>query len=235
MSEWLWAAIAFACGAAVGAWRASRNRPAAVEPLEPRAVCDPTGVAPAPPPAPPHLIGLITQALREPLRELRRSGLAPEVQARLERLSWQMRMLLAPARPMRSVPASPLSLLQEAAAEVPLLRDGRVTASWSVLTRQPAHVDPERMRAVFRELLASGAELAGDRGRMGIKILPGSQPGYPVQIEIEIGRRNSEADALSMLVARHVVEAQGGRLEADGSVTRIRLRHSAPEPATSVA
>jgi hypothetical protein len=236
MTEWVWAAAGLMCGALLAWWlaprRTGREPDAGAAPPE-----DPVArpAEEASPPPPPHLISLISQALREPLRELRRTGAAPRVRAQLERLGWQMRMLVAPARPMRAVPASPLALLQEAAAEVPLLRDGRVTASWSILNRQPAHVDPERMRAAFRELLASGADLAGERGRMGIKILPGPEPGYPVQIEIEIGRRGSEADALAMLVARQIVEAQGGRLETDGAITRIRLRHTAPEPATSVA
>jgi hypothetical protein len=185
---------------------------------------------------PPHLLTLIGQALREPLRELKRAGAPAEVIAKLERLAWQARMLVAPPRPMRALPSSPLSLLQEAAEQVPLLRDGKVGASWSVLNRQPAHVDPERMRAVFRELLTTGSAEAGERGRVGIRILQGVEPGYPVQIEIEIGRRGTEVEPLALIVARHIVETQGGRLDVDGAVTRIHLRSApAAEPIASVA
>ena len=116
-----------------------------------------------------------------------------------------------------------------------MLNDGDIGASWSLLNRQPVHVDPERMRAAFRELLISSAETAGPSGRLGIKVLPGTEPGYPVKIEVEIGRRGVDPDPLSMLVTRHIVEAQGGRLEIDGNVTRILLRKSAPEPVSSVA
>jgi hypothetical protein len=187
-------------------------------------------------PPPPHLLALLAQALREPLRELKRAQASEEVIAKLERVAWQARMLVSRPRPMRALPSSPLSLLQEAAEQVPLLRDGRVGASWSVLNRQPAHVDPERMRAVFRELLTTGSAEAGERGRMGIRILPGSEPGYPVQIELEIGRRGTEVEPLALLVARHIVETQGGRLDVDGAVTRIHLRSAPPaEPVASVA
>ncbi|MCP4007144.1 MAG: hypothetical protein GY725_23425 [bacterium] len=186
--------------------------------------------------APPHLITLLGQAIRGSLRQLRRcDGFSPEALAPLERIVWQTRMLVSRPRPMQAKPTSPISLLQEAAEEVPQLRDGIVGASWSLLNRQPAHVDPERMRAAFRELLVSGAEIAGKNGRMGIKILQGSEPGFPVRIEIEIGRRGTEPDPLTMLVTRHLIEAQGGRLEVDGNVTRILLRNAAPEVESSVA
>ena len=180
--------------------------------------------------APPYLIALIGDAIREPLRQLRRSGDVPgDALERLERVAWQTRMLVARPRPMRAAPTSPIALLQEAAEQIPLLRDGSVGASWSLLNRQPVHVDPERMRAAFRVLLESGAELAGEGGRIGIKILRGEAQGFPVQIEIEIGRRGTELDALSMLVTRHLIESQGGRIEIDGNITRVFLRNAGPE------
>ena len=244
MSALGWTLLGFAMGAGSAALWIRLRGSSSVEQTE-APLSSPSEVArPAPTPqhpepeaevAPPHLIGLIVQALRDPLRELRRSDSAPEALAKLERLLWQIRMVSARPRPMRSVPSAPLALLQAAAEEVPLLRDGRVGASWSILNRQPAHVDPERMRAVFRELLACGAEIAGSKGRMGIKILPGLEPDFPVQIEIEIGRRGTEVDPLVLLATRHVVETQGGRLELDGNVTRIHLRNCAPEPVASVA
>ena len=179
---------------------------------------------------PPHLIALIGDAIREPLRQLRRSGEVPsDALQRLERIAWQMRMLVARPRPMHAAPTSPISLLQEAAEQIPLLRDGSVGASWSLLNRQPVHVDPERMRAAFRALLESGAELAGEGGRIGIKILRGEASGFPVQIEIEIGRRGTELDPLAMLVTRHLIESQGGRIEIDGNMTRVFLRNAGPE------
>jgi len=182
--------------------------------------------------APPHLIALIGDAIREPLRQLRRSGGVPrDALDRLERIAWQMRMLVARPRPMHAAPTSPIALLQEAAEQIPLLRDGSVGASWSLLNRQPVHVDPERMRAAFRALLESGAELAGAGGRIGIKILRGDAQGFPVQIEIEIGRRGTELDPLSMLVTRHLIESQGGRIEIDGNMTRVLLRNAGPEEA----
>jgi hypothetical protein len=245
----IWGLVGFAAGAAA-VFLLLRRRPA-LEPV--RAADTPQENAPAlsvvegegdalpdrpiaaAPPAP-HLLTLIVQALREPLRELKRAQAPEEAIAKLERVAWQARMLVARPRAMRALPTSPLSLLQEAAEQVPLLRDGRVGASWSVLNRQPAHVDPERMRAVFRELLATGSAEAGERGRMGIRILPGSEPGYPVQIEIEIGRRGTEVEPLALLVARHIVETQDGRLDVDGAVTRIHLRSApAAEPVASVA
>ncbi len=180
--------------------------------------------------APPYLIALIGEAMREPLRQLRRASNVPVgALDRLERVAWQMRMLVARPRPMRAAPTSPISLLQEAAEQIPLLRDGSVGASWSLLNRQPVHVDAERMRAAFRALLESGAELAGEGGRIGIKILRGEATGFPVQIEIEIGRRGTELDALSMLVTRHLIESQGGRIEIDGNMTRVYLRNAGPE------
>lgn len=181
--------------------------------------------------AAPHLIALIGEAIREPLRLLRRASDAPsDAIARLERIAWQTRMLVSRPRPMRAAPTSPIALLQEAAEQIPLLRDGTVGASWSLLNRQPVYVDSDRVRGAFRGLLESGAELAGPGGRVGIKIQHGKQPGFPVQIEIEIGRRGVELDPLVLLVTRHLVESQGGRLEIDGNVTRILLRNTAAEP-----
>jgi hypothetical protein len=243
----IWALIGFAAGAGA-AWLAlQRGRAPARAPTH--SVAEEAALAAVPPAeeavperklqavdsAPPHLLSLLGQALREPLRELKRAEAPVEVIAKLERVAWQARMLVARPRPMRSLPSSPLALLQEAAEQVPLLRDGKVGASWSVLNRQPAHVDPERMRAVFRELLTTGSAEAGERGRMGIRILPGSEPGYPVVIEIEIGRRGTEVEPLSLLVSRHIVETQGGRLEVDGAITRIHLRSAPAEPVSSVA
>ncbi len=237
-----WVLTGFAAGAAAALFAASRRTPAPPpeRPLELLAAPveragEPAGTETPGADAPPHLLALFATALRGPLRELRRLPAAGEPLARLEQLAWQLRMLTSRPRPMKAQPVSPLALLQEAAEEVPQLREGKVGASWSILNRQPAHIDPERMRGAFRELLASGAELAGAEGRMGIRILQGSDEGYPVEIEIEIGRRGSEPDSLSLLVARHIVEGQGGRLDIDGGITRIRLRNAAPEPATSVA
>ncbi len=177
----------------------------------------------------PHLISLIAEAIREPLRQLRRTeGHSAEVVERLERIAWQARMLVSRPRPMQAKPTAPMTLLQEAAEEVPLLRDGVVSVSWSLINRQPIELDPERTRGAFRELLAAGAEAATAGGRIGVKILPGVESGYPVRIEVEIGMRGSEMDSLSFLVARRILESQGARLEVDGNVTRIQLRNAAP-------
>jgi len=54
-----------------------------------------------------------------------------------------------------------------------------------------------------------------------------------VQIEIEIGQRGVELDPLGVLVTRHLVESQGGRVEVDGNVTRILLRSAAADPAVA--
>jgi hypothetical protein len=246
VSGLIWGLLGFAAGVGV-ALAALRRRVAPV--LLPRAAGEESapalavleasagGIAPGTEgvAAPPHLLTLLGQALREPLRELKRADAPADVIAKLERVAWQARMLVARPRPMRALPSSPLSLLQEAAEQVPLLRDGKVGASWTVLNRQPAHVDPERIRAVFRELLTTGSAEAGERGRVGIRILQGSEPGYPVQIEIEIGRRGTEVEPLALIVARHIVETQGGRLDVDGAVTRIHLRSAPAEPVASVA
>jgi hypothetical protein len=178
----------------------------------------------------PHLIGLLARAFREPLAQLRRSEDCPaEALRQLERIAWQTRMLCSAPRPMQGKLLSPISLLQEVAEEDPLLRNGSVVVSWSLLNRHPVHVDPERARAAFREIFAASAERCGEGGRMAIRILQGSADGYPVQIEVEIGRPGVEADSLAFLVARHVLESQGGRVEVDGCITRIQLRGSLPE------
>ncbi len=184
----------------------------------------------------PHLLSLFAEALREPLRQLRREpARAAEAVERLERIVWQARMLVSRPRPMQATATSPIALLQEAAEEVPLLRDGIVTASWSLLNRQPIELDPERTRGAFRELLAAGAEAASEGGRLGIKILQGQDSGFPVRIEVEIGRRGTETDSLSFLVARHLLESQGAQLEVDGNLTRIQLRNAAPSDAELAA
>ncbi|HTO71731.1 MAG TPA: hypothetical protein VMR31_17860 [Myxococcota bacterium] len=218
---------------------ASEGTPAAAPALpEPKPLAPVRELAPVAEPAErtaaPHLIALIGEAIREPLRLLRRTSDPPaDAIAALERIAWQTRMLVARPRPMRAAPTSPIALLQEAAEEIPLLRDGSVGASWSLLNRQPVYVDSDRIRGAFKALLESGAELAGPGGRVGIKILQGKLPGFPVQIEIEIGQRGVELDPLGALVTRHLVESQGGRVEVDGNVTRILLRNAAADPAVA--
>jgi hypothetical protein len=245
------AVLGFGAGA-LGAWLVLRTRrPAAIAPVasEPELAVEPkplvavrervddTAPARAVGAAPPHLLTLIADAMRDPLQKLRRSQEVPrDALELLERIAWQTRMLVSRPRPMRAAPTSPIALLQEAAEQIPLLRDGSVGASWSLLNRQPVHVDADRMRAAFRCLLLAGAELAGEGGRLGIKIQPGGAAGFPVQIEMEIGRRGTELDPFSLLVARHLIEGQGGRIDLDGNVTRILLRSAAAEePVASVA
>jgi len=235
--------LGFALGVGLGALWFRRARHAPAEPVAAEApaetkiltpVRDPNADEPVERAAAPHLIALIGDAIREPLRLLRRASDTPsEVVTRLERVAWQTRMLVSRPRPMRAAPTSPVALLQEAAEQIPLLRDGSVGASWSLLNRQPVYVDSDRIRGAFRGLLESGAELAGPGGRVGIKILHGKVAGFPVQIEIEIGRRGTELDPLVLLVTRHLIESQGGRLEVDGNVTRILLRNAAADPAVA--
>jgi len=238
----LFVLLGFVLGVGSAAFLFREKRPEVVEPVEVAAqpeiktltavrepVADDEERATAP-----HLITLVGDALREPLRLLRRVSDPPaEVIAQLERIAWQTRMLVSRPRPMRAAPTSPVSLLQEAAEQIPLLRDGSVGASWSLLNRQPVYVDSERIRGAFKALLESGAELAGPGGRVGIKILQGKVSGFPVQIEIEIGRRGAELDPLVLIVTRHLVESQGGKLELDGNVTRILLRSNAADPAVA--
>ena len=171
-----------------------------------------------------HVIALIARALRDPLHLLRRGGDPGKGIARLERVAWRARMLASRPRPMQSQPVSPIALLQEAAQEVELVRLGKVAASWGLLTRQPVYVDPARSRAAFRELLTAAAESAGEGARIAIRIHEGCRDGYPVQIEIEVGRRGSELEALPCRVARHLLLSQGARFEVDGGVVRVELR-----------
>jgi hypothetical protein len=176
-----------------------------------------------------HVLTLFAHALREPLRALRRSEAPPELILSVERVAWQARMLNAAPRPMKAKPSSPIGLLQEAAEQVEWLRLGKVAVSWGLMTRQPVHVDPERARGAFRELLQAGAEATGEGGRLAIRIHEGEIEGYPVQIEIEIGRRGAEPDPLPARVARHLLESQGARVEIDATLTRISLRAQPPE------
>ena len=207
---------------------------------------EPSGAAPEPEPArqvpsaeeadaDPNGVTLLANALRAPLARLRRSeDCPPEAVEELERIAWQARMLVSRPRPMKSMPVSPISLLQEAAEQVEKLRLGKVPASWTLRNRQPVHLDPDRARAAFRELLTTAADTAGEGGRVGIRILPGSDPGYPVRVELEIGRRGSEPDALAFRVAERLLRGQGARVEVDGQRIGISLR-SAPAEAAQTA
>ena len=177
------------------------------------------------PPLSTHLVSLFARAIREPLVQLRRSeGCPPDALLRLERLAWQTRMVVSRPRPMQAKLVSPMTLLQEAAEEVPILQAGQVGASWSLMNRRPVQLDPDRARAAFREILTASAESCGEGGRLAIRIAAGTEDGYPVQVEIEIGQRGAEADPLSFLVARHLLETQGARVDVEGGITRIRLR-----------
>ncbi len=187
--------------------------------------------AQGPTPASSQLSTIIAQAIREPLRQLRRSEGCPSTALRqLERIAWQTRMLGSSLRPMQAQPVSPVALLQQAAEQVPLLRDGAVAASWSLHSQRPIQVDPERARVAFREIMAASAESAGEGGRLAIRVLKDDANGGLIQIELESGRPGSEADPLAFLVARRLLETQGGRVELDGRVTRIHLRGSSPSP-----
>jgi hypothetical protein len=193
----------------------------------------PSGRADATGSVSPHLSSLIACAIREPLRRLRRTeGCPPEALHQLERIAWQTRMMGSGLRPMQSKSVSPISLLQQAAEEVPLLRDGVVGASWSLLNRQPIQVDPERARLAFREIMTASAETCREGGRLAVRVLPGNENGYPTQIEVEIGQPGAEADPLAFLVAKHLLESQGGRVEIDGRLTRVHLRGSSAEAAS---
>jgi hypothetical protein len=177
-------------------------------------------------------ITLLGHALRAPLARLRRTdGCPPEALEEIERIAWQARMLVSRPRPMKAKPVSPISLLQEAAEQVEKLRLGKVPVSWTLRNRQPVHLDPDRSRGAFRELLATVADTAGEEGRVGIRIVPGSNPGYPVRVEIEIGRRGSEPDPLALLVAGRLLEGQGARVEVDGQRIGIALRSTPVEAA----
>ncbi len=56
---------------------------------------------------------------------------------------------------------------------------------------------------------------------MGIRVLPDPDPLHPVRVEVEIGRKFAEMNALTLLVVRHLLETQGVRVEVDARVTRI--------------
>jgi hypothetical protein len=170
-----------------------------------------------------NAVSLLGRALRAPLARLRRSEGC--------RVAWQARMLVARPRPMQAKPVDPMALLQGAAEQVELLRLGKVPASWTLRCRQPVHVDPDRAQAGFRELLTTAAETAGEAGRVGIRVLSNSEPGYPVTVEIEIGRRGSEPDALALLVATRLLESQAAQIASDGHVIRVALRSAPAEPA----
>jgi hypothetical protein len=198
-------------------------------PQKPSPIALPAGGADPGPAA--TLISLLGAALRDPLQALRRVERAPpELIAQFERVTWQARMLATGARPMQALPCSPVALLEEAAQEVETLRLGKVQASWTLLTRQPVYVDPERTRSAFRELFTAGAALAGEAGRLAVRITPGERETHPVRIEIEIGQRGTEMDALAAGVARHLLEAQGALFEQDGPVVRIWLRKERAQP-----
>jgi hypothetical protein len=130
---------------------------------------------------------------------------------------------------MHAKSTSPIALLQEIAEEVELLRTRVVGISWSLRTRKPVLIDPDRTRLAFRELLEACAEGAQTGGKVGIRVVPGKSPAHPVQIEAEIGRRFAEVDALALLVVRHLLESQGGRVEVDARLTRIALPAPPPE------
>ncbi len=177
------------------------------------------------------LVGLLEHAIREPLARLRRVEGAPaETVAQLERLAWQARMLATPARPMQARPTSPIALMEEAAKGVDLLRLGKVPASWTLRCRQPVYVDAERACAAFREILQASAEAASSEGRLGIRILPGEDSSHPVRIEVEVGLRGSEVNALALSVARRLLEGQGARVDAEGPHVHVQLRAAPPEP-----
>jgi hypothetical protein len=177
---------------------------------------------------------LLERALRRPLSRLRRVESVPqEVLDDLERVAWQARMLCAAPRPLQARPNSPSALLESAAEQVDLLRLGKVGASWTLRSRQPVHVDAERARAAFRELLTACAEEAGEGGRIALRVVPGGDARHPVALEFEIGRRGAQPDALAILVARRLLEGQGARVDAEGALVRVRLRSVVAEPARS--
>jgi signal transduction histidine kinase len=176
-----------------------------------------------------HLVSLVGDALRGPVQALRRASCPPDVIARFEHVAWQARMLTSRARPMQAQPASAIALLQEAAEQVEALRLGKVGASWTLLTRTPVYLDPDRARSAFRELLSASAAAAGEGGRLSVRIHEGKDDAFPVRAEIEIGRRRAEPDALAFLVAKHLLESQGARVRVDGRVTAVDLRCIAPE------
>ena len=175
-------------------------------------------------------LALIGGALREPIRALRRAEVPADLVAGLERASWQARMLASRPRPMRAKPTSPIATLQDAAQEVEALRLGKVALSWSLLTRQPVHVDPDRARSGFRELLKGAANAVGEGGRIAIRVHEGARERFPVRVEIEIGRRGAEPEVLPYRVARHLLEEHGAEVALDGPTVRVDLPSTAPDP-----
>jgi hypothetical protein len=177
------------------------------------------------------LPGLILSVLRDPLARLRRMESCPEeILAPLEQLAARLRLLGARPRPMQAKPAAADVLLQEVAEEIPLLRSRAVGIAWSLQTRKPALVDPDRLRLALRELLLACAESAHPGGKLAIRVLPGAEAEFPVRIEVEVGRRFAEVHPLSLLVARHLLESQGCQVEADARMTRIALRGARSQP-----
>ncbi len=77
-----------------------------------------------------HLITLLAQSLRAPLRQLRRVENCPaEILEGLEHVGWQARMLVSRPRPMKAQPPSPMTLLW---AETDLVEDRpRVRGPWT--------------------------------------------------------------------------------------------------------
>jgi signal transduction histidine kinase len=177
------------------------------------------------------IVALISGAIRDPIARLRREPSCPQdALEALERLAWQTRMLTAAPLPMHAHPTSPITLLEEAAQQVDLLRLGKVPASWTLRSRQPVHVAPKRARHAFRELLRTAAESAGEGGRVGVRVLPGRDSRFPVEVEIEVGNRGAEPDPLAVLVVRRILEGEGARFEVEGPLARVRLRSDGPKP-----
>ena len=167
---------------------------------------------------------LLGQALREPLRRLRRSDVDESLSSGIEHVAWQARMLASRPRPMKATPSSPEGLVQQAAERVEALRLGKVGVSWGVLTRRPVSVDAERTTGAIAELLTAAADAAGEGGRVGIRIRDSERKSFPVDIEIEIGRRGAELDTLRVTVARHLLTGQGAEFEIDGPVAHIHFK-----------
>lgn len=230
MPGWLIAAciglVGFALGMLAGALAMPRRSAAAsaaplADPLPEPAAEEPLDAQPLRDAA---VSALLAQALRGPLRMLRRKEVAEELCAGVEHVAWQARMLASRPRPMKATPSSPEGVLQQAAEQVEALRLGKVDISWGILTRRPVNVDAERTVGAMRELLEAAAEAAGEGGRIGIRIRDSQRKGYPVDVEIETGRRGAELDTLPVTVARHLMTGQGAEFEIDGPVARIHFR-----------
>ncbi len=227
----------FGLGLALLALRQLRGRPAAPRTALPHAPLPPlqtlgrlessapmsdtrTGLA----------LRLASEALRGPLRQLRRAGgVPPEPVEELAELARQLRLLVASPRAMRTLPTSPMQLLEKAAEQVPVLRLGKIPISWSLLCRQPVEVDAARAEAGFAELLRAAAVGAGAGGRLGVKVVAGKRPRYPVRVEIEVGSRGADAEPLAILVGRHLLEAQGALVEEDGRTLCVSLISTQPD------